>query len=249
VATPNRDAAAELTPEAILLRQFLKWAGVVAVGVSLMVVAQWTVYRSPVSLLIVGLTVFIAFPSLRFAHQLAGRGRIDSAVWMVSSFVWGFGLLTAAARGGTFLSIAALFALWPVVLSAAYSSRRTLLRIIVISTVVCGAAAVLNYHDNLLSSTVLPESAARRTVGITTTIYVALISLSLWHSASRLREMLAETREANRALAESERSLERKVEERTAELSDLNELARMVNTTLDLDRVFVTWTSTACSSP
>jgi signal transduction histidine kinase/DNA-binding response OmpR family regulator len=239
VATPTRDVASELPPEALLLRQFLKWSGVVAVGVSLMVLAQWTIYRSPISLLIVGLTVLVVFPSLRYAHQLAGRGHIDRAVLVVSSFVWAFGLLTAAARGGTFLSIAALFALWPVVLSAAYSSRQTLVRIIVISTGVCAAAAVLNYHDNLLTSSTLPEFAARRTVGITTTVYVALISLSLWHSASRLREMLTETRAANRALEESERSLERKVEERTAELADLNELARVVNSTLDLDRVLV----------
>jgi signal transduction histidine kinase/DNA-binding response OmpR family regulator len=41
-------------------------------------------------------------------------------------------------------------------------------------------------------------------------------------------------------LDESERSLERKVEERTAELEDINEVARTVNATLDLDRVIET---------
>jgi signal transduction histidine kinase/DNA-binding response OmpR family regulator len=228
----------ELPPEAALLRQFLTWSGAVAVGVGLLVFGQWVVYRSPVTLMIVGLTFSIALPSIVYAHRLAGRGRIDHALLLVSSTIWGFGLLTAAARGGTFLATGALFSLWPVVLGVAYSSRSALLRIILISTAVCAGASVLNMYDDVLApASRLPEFAARRTAGITTTVYVALISLSLWHSASRLRGMLFQTREANRALAESERGLERKVAERTAELTDLNELARMVNSTLDLDRV------------
>jgi signal transduction histidine kinase/DNA-binding response OmpR family regulator len=197
----------------------------------------WVLFRSPISLVVLGLTVFVALPGLSYAHRLAGRNRVDPALLLVSCIIWGLALISVAARGGSYLATGALFSLWPVVLGVAYSSRRTLLRIIVISTVVCAVAAVLNTYDDLLAPSTMPEAAARRLAGIIATTYVALLSLSLWHSASRLREILAQTREANRALAESERSLERKVEERTAELADLNELARVVNSTLDLDRV------------
>jgi hypothetical protein len=183
----------------------------------------------------------VALPLLGYAHRLAGRNRVDAALLVCSCVIWAFAPIAVATRGGTFLATGALFALWPVVLGVAYSSRGALLRIILISTAVCAFAAVINTYDDLLANRgVMPEIAARRIAGMIATTYVALISLSLWHSGSRLRQMLAETREANRALAESERNLERKVEERTAELSDLNELARLVNATLDFDRVLAT---------
>ena len=234
-------APAELTPEAILLRQFLFWAAVVAVGVGLLVTLTWVLFRSPVSLGIMFLTVFVALPGLSYSHRLAGQNRVDAALLLTSCTIWAFGLITVATRGGSFLATSALFALWPVVLGVAYSSRGALLRVILISTAVCAAASVINSYDDLLGSrSNMPEVVARRMAGILATTYVALISLSLWHSGSRLREILAKTREANRALAESERGLERKVAERTAELSDLNELARLVNATLDFDRVLAT---------
>ncbi len=231
--------ALELAPEALLLRQFLTWAGAVAVGVAILLLVMWILFRSPVALAVVGLTVFVALPGLVYSYRLAGQNRVDPALLLSSCIIWGLALISAASRGGTNLGTAALFSLWPVVLGVAYSSRRTLLRIILISTAVCAVASVLNVYDNLLTTSTLPEEAARRLQGTIVTVYVALISLSLWHSGSRLREILEETRAANRALAESERSLERKVVERTAELSDLNELTRVVNATLDLDRVLV----------
>ena len=89
---------------------------------------------------------------------------------------------------------------------------------------------MLATYEDLLP-TKLTEVVARRVEGAVATSLVALISFSLWHSATRLRRMLAETREANRALKESERNLERKVEERTAELSVARTEAEEANKT------------------
>jgi hypothetical protein len=245
VTTPARAnpeaAPAELTSEAILLRQFLFWSAVVAVGVAALNLVVWVIFHSFVSLGLLVLTVFVALPLLFYGYRLAGRNRVDTALLLASCMIWAFALITSATRGGSFLATAALFALWPVVLGVAYSSRGALLRVILISTAVCAAACGVNTYDDLTSSAQPASGArARRIARTLATTYVALISLSLWHSGSRLREILEETRKANRALAESERSLERKVEERTAELSDLNELARLVNATLDFDRVLAT---------
>ncbi len=244
MATLTRDDTAaeplELTPEAVLLRQWLAWAAAVALGVSVLLIVTWVLFRSPVSMGLLILTATVALPSLAWGRRLAAQNRVDTALLVASGTIWTFALLAVAARGGSYLATGALFSLLPVVLGVAYSSRRTLLRIIVISTLVCAACGVLNTYDDVLVPSTMPEVAIRRIAGIIATAYFALICVSLWHSGSRLRGMLDETREANRALAESERGLERKVAERTAELLDLNELSRTVNATLDLDRVLAT---------
>jgi signal transduction histidine kinase/DNA-binding response OmpR family regulator len=224
------------------MRQFLLWALGVVLAAALMVLVLWLVFRTTTAMVMLGFIIFALLPCGVHAHRLAGRNRVDPALMLISSLIWMVSLIPACVRSGDLLAIAVLAALLPVVLAVAYSSQRTLLRIIGISIVVCGLASVLATFDDLLP-TRLTQSAARRVEGGVATLLLALISLSLWHSASRLWEMLSQTQEANRALAESERNLERKVEERTAELSDLNELARTVNATLDLDRVLATMNS------
>ena len=75
-------------------------------------------------------------------------------------------------------------------------------------------------------------------------VVTGLATFGLWHVGSRMRRVLAETEVMNKALAESERSLEQKVGLRTAELehalaeiSDIEDIAQAVNVTLDLDDV------------
>jgi hypothetical protein len=97
----------------------------------------------------------VVLPLFVYGYRLAGRNRVDAALLLASCIVWGCAPLVAATRGGTFLAIGALFALWPVVLYVAYSSRGALLRTIVISTAVCTLAAVLNTYDGLW----LPQNA------------------------------------------------------------------------------------------
>jgi signal transduction histidine kinase/DNA-binding response OmpR family regulator len=221
------------------MRQFLVWGFGVVSAAALMVAVLWMIFRTTTALVMFGVITGVILPCFAYAHRLAGRNRVDTALLLVSSLIWVVSLVPAGVRSGDVLAVAILMALLPVVLAVAYSSRQTLLRIMWISIGVCALASFLATFEDLIP-TRLTQDAARRVEGGIATLIVALISLSLWHSASRLREMLEQTQAANRALAESERSLERKVEERTAELSDLNELARTVNATLDLDRVLAT---------
>jgi signal transduction histidine kinase/CheY-like chemotaxis protein len=221
------------------MRRFLVWTGGVVAAAAAMVIVLWLLFQTTTALVMLGFILFGLGPCVGFAYRLAGQNRVDEALLLLSCWIWLTALVPGAARGGALLSVGVLAALLPVVLAVAYSSVRTLLQIIVISVIVCGVTSVLNTYDDLMP-TRLTEAAARRVEAGVATGVMALLSFSLWHSASRLREMLSQTREANRALAESERDLERKVEERTSELSGLNELTRTVNATLDLDRVMAT---------
>jgi hypothetical protein len=231
---PQEPASQELTPEAVLMRKFLSWALVYLAGMGLLVAGLWLLFRNVISMVMLGVIVVVMLPAIGSARRLASQNRVDPALLLVSSLIWALALVPAV-RGAT----GALLSLVPVVLAVAYSSRRTLRQIIAGSVVVCGVAALLATFEDLLP-TQLDVTAAGRIEGAAATTLVALLSFSLWHSATRLWAMLARATEANRALAESERTLERKVEERTAELSDLNEFARLVNATLDLDRVLST---------
>jgi hypothetical protein len=86
----------------------------------------------------------VLFPAFVYAYRLTGQNRADGALLLISSVIWAASLVCGAARGGSLLTIAVLLALWPVVLGLAYSSQAALLRIIGISIVVTGVAAVLN---------------------------------------------------------------------------------------------------------
>jgi K+-sensing histidine kinase KdpD len=73
---------------------------------------------------------------------------------------------------------------------------------------------------------------------------LGLATFGLWHVGSRLRKVLSETESINQALVSSERSLEQKIEDRTAdlenalaEISDIENIAMAVNVTLELDDV------------
>ncbi len=208
-----------LSPEAQLMRRFLVWTSIALSSAELLVFILWLLYGTRTALAMLVVIPVGGLLSLSYAYRLAGQNRVDAAVFVTSALIWTVALIAGAARGGGLLSVAALLALAPVVMGVAYSSRIAILRIILISVAVCAAASVLNTFDNLMP-TQITEASIRRVEGIVATVFVALFSFSLWHTASRLRESLAQMQESNRALAESERSLERKVEERTRRLQD-----------------------------
>ena len=111
------------------------------------------------------------------------------------------------------------------------------------ATAVCASAVALTLPGPLLETSLSAGTAAAVAVPLTT-ITTGLALLSLWQVASRLRASLTETQTANVALAESERSLERKVEERTAELEEavakisaVQQIVSAANSTLDPEEV------------
>jgi serine phosphatase RsbU (regulator of sigma subunit) len=218
------DTTAALSPEAHLMRRFLVWTSIALSAAELLVFILWLMYSTRTALVMLLVIPLGGLVTVGYAYRLAGQNRVDAAVFVTSALIWTVSLIAGAARGGGLLAVAALLALAPVVVGVAYSSRIAILRIILISVAVCAAASLLNTLDNLMP-TQITETSVRWVEGIVATTFVALFSFSLWHSASRLREMLDQMQESNRALAESERSLERKVEERTRQLQGELEVA------------------------
>jgi signal transduction histidine kinase len=115
-----------------------------------------------------------------------------------------------------------MLAVGAVTLAVGYASERLPLRAVLGSIVVCAIAAALSVGEPLIGIGPYPVWVARTLLAVYVLVVFTFCAFVLWHSKNRLAETLAEMRVANRALAESERSLERKVEERTAELARQN---------------------------
>jgi len=239
---PEGERAAEPLPaEVELLCLFLLWMEGVAV---VMGVVFWTSYgltRSPFSL---GLAIIFSgcWPVIRYGRRLAERGRPSAGLILFSTLLW-MVALAVSARGSLALALALPLAVLPMAVATPLVSRRQLGALAGVSLGVCVLSAAAAVFGPLFPST-LTDQQLGLLVGGLVPVVLGLVLLGLWIVGVRIRETLAETQQANRALAESERALERKVEQRTQELartveeiSDISEVSRTVNATLDLDRV------------
>jgi signal transduction histidine kinase len=118
-------------------------------------------------------------------------------------------------------ALTTIVALLPVVIAVTYANRQTLLRVILLSTVIVGIGAFFTWLPPLYEPGDL-RSAILIVAHTTVVILVVQVGLSVWASHGKLGDVIEEMREANRKLRESERTLEHKVTERTAELAERN---------------------------
>jgi signal transduction histidine kinase/DNA-binding response OmpR family regulator len=244
--SPQVERAPErFTPEVDLLRRFLLWGEGAVVLLAAIFVVSFTLTRSPMSL---GLAVLLSgavWPALHYGRRLAERGRTRAGLVLMSTLLWILAVLVSA-RGPLALALALPVAVLPMPVAILLLSRRELGALATASLVACTLCAGAASLGPLFPST-LTEEQLGRLVAALVPLVLGMVLLGLWFVGVRVRGILAESREANRALAESERALEQKVETRTKELarrveeiSDINEVSRTVNSTLDLDRVIET---------
>ena len=234
-------AAKPLPAEVDLLCLFLLWMEGVAVVMGVVFWTSFALSSSPFSL---GLGIIFSgcWPVIRYGRRLAERGRTSAGLILFSTLLW-MVALAVSARGSLALALALPLAVLPMGVATPLLSRRQLGALAGVSLGVCVLCAAAAVFGPLFPST-LTEQQLGLLVGALVPIVLGLVLLGLWIVGVRIRETLAETQQANRALAESERALERKVEQRTQELartveeiSDISEVSRTVNATLDLDRV------------
>ena len=237
----GKRAAEPLPAEVDLLCLFLLWMEGVAVVMGVVFWTSFALTRSPFSL---GLAIIFSgcWPVIRYGRRLAERGRPGAGLILFSTLLW-MVALAVSARGSLALALALPLAVLPMAVATPLVSRRQLGALAGVSLGVCVVGAAAAVFGPLFPSTLTDEQLGLL-VGALVPIVLGLILLGLWIVGVRIRETLAETQQANRALAESERALERKVEQRTQELartveeiSDISEVSRTVNATLDLDRV------------
>jgi signal transduction histidine kinase len=164
-------------------------------------------------------SLLACWPIVHRGRRRMIAGDLDAYVWAscAASWILASQLLIVDPRT---LATAALTAVLPLAI-AIVASRRVLVRAIFGTMGVLVLVAALSLREPRRE--VLSDQAAAIIVAVFTLLAAAVAVGLLWFSATRLKNSLARMTRANRALEESERSLERKVEERTTELAGKNQ--------------------------
>jgi len=226
----------------ILLIKWIRWYSRALLVVGIFFFIVFAIRQSPASLIFAIIMSLVFFPASLYGLKAAKQGRAQPAIYTIIFVCWSLALAIAS-RGTTALPAALPMLLLPMIIALPYASNRDLLKIATGALVVCAGAVALTLYGSIL-----PSSLAETTLALimlpNIIVVTGLATFGLWHVGTRMRRVLAETEVMNKALAESERSLEQKVSARTAELehalaeiSDIEDIARTVNVTLDLDDV------------
>ncbi len=225
-----------------LLIKWMGWFSRAMLIVGCFFFAVFAIRQSPASLGFAIIMTLICYPASLYGLKTARQGRAKPAIYVIISVCWSLALAIAS-RGSTTLPAALPMLLIPMIIALPYASSTELLRIAFGALVVCAAAVALTLHGSFLPSS-LEETTLALIMLPNIIVVTGLATFGLWHVGSRMRRVLAETEVMNKALAESEHSLEQKVSERTselehalAEISDIEEITLTVNVTLDLDEV------------
>ncbi len=176
---------------------------------------------------VIGASIAINIGVLIWAYRNAERVKISFVVTVICLWLLVIVLLLAYALPIIF-PLTFLFTLWPVTLALPYFSGRPLIRLMAASILVLCVATVLSLRDQPYLH-LLPDWLVSRVMVSFAPVIMAMLFLMLWHYNSRLNETLARTRQANLALLESERVLEARVTERTAELEEKGNQLEIAN--------------------
>lgn len=215
----SRDGSDASAPggDALRLLEFVKYnepAG--PVGCSIVIGAWWYTGANWLGWLL--LAVALNWVFVLRAKKLLQRNDVETAVLFIALGMWPIALalwvLLPVAH-----SLAAVIGIMPIILAAAYLQRRFLFLIMAISVVIALIGGLLVPFQPLFEEEQL-DVALWIVVGFFAPALTASCALAIWHSVRRVVELLDETQQANVALEESERLLEVRVEERTAELRE-----------------------------
>jgi signal transduction histidine kinase/CheY-like chemotaxis protein len=214
--------ATELTREARAL-QLITWASPFAFASALVLFGAAAFYSARGTLIVGVVVATITWPLTFPIRRLIVRGQFDRALLLVGVASWSVSASLALTHTTEHLAIAALLAVLPVVVSLPYASRRAMPRILFVATAFCVMAAVFSITGPPFEFAMLPQTAGRVSSAAFVLAVLGLYLAASWHSNAQQRETLDEMAEANRALRDSERSLERKVVARTNELAAKND--------------------------
>jgi signal transduction histidine kinase/CheY-like chemotaxis protein len=206
-------------------------------------------YTSPVAK---GLTVLIGlilFPLSVVAHRQARRDRIERAVILIS-VAWYLIAVGVIVVGERLYGVLIVCATMPVLMTVPFVSERLFKRIVVASMLLIITGSIGALFPPVITPTV-PDQLIAYTESFAVSALSCVVMMAMWLSGGRLKTAVEGMREAIAALKESEKSLEIKVEKRTSELevkntelerafgeiSDINEVVGIVNSTLDVDVV------------
>jgi len=212
-----RDEADDAPVELMLAA--LNWVELATVVCPLGLLGLYLLFPEPRVLLITGVALGVGWPALRVSRRLARTGRVEAAFTVGSAGVLVIAV-TVALFGNYLFFISTLMLLSSIAVSTPYISPKRLRHLFIASLGVVAFGAVVFVRGPLiaLDYSLIPLTAVQIAVACYTVVFGGICALGVWHSSGRLLQTLAEMRETNRALRDSERLLETKVEERTAEL-------------------------------
>jgi signal transduction histidine kinase/CheY-like chemotaxis protein len=218
--------ADERAVEVARLRQFIAWdmpANVAGLTLMLVLFVLVPFPYFP----IIGASIAMNMGVLVWAYRRAETVRVSLAITVICLWLLVIVLLVAYALPVVF-PLTVLFTLWPVTLALPYYSARSLRRLMAASILVLCAATVLSLRDQPYRH-LLPDWLVSQVMVSFAPVIMVMLFLMLWHYHSRLNETVARTREANLALLESERVLEARVTDRTAELQEKSNQLEIAN--------------------
>ena len=204
------------------LRQFIRqneWGGP---GGFLLIGFVWWLspFFSPIFPLLMAGTL-VNWALVRWARRLGAQGRLRSAVLAIAGGQWTMASILAVGAPIMY-ALTVVICLMPVAitvwLAGTYVGRPLLLRVSLVSTAIAAVGAAFTCFDPIFPldpSVELPIKVIAHPIAA---VLVLLTAVAFTFSSQRIVETLDELRHANEVLEESERTLERKVHERTEAL-------------------------------
>jgi PAS domain S-box-containing protein len=219
-ATAGDDAGtADLTADPVRFRQFVVLDLAAAVAGVVTLVATWA-WLGASWLWPVAAATATSVGLLVWSLRLYRRGAVDRAVLAVCATFWLMLVVATLVIPSMFPGFALLM-VWPVLFALQHVRRSTVLRITIVTAIAAVIALLLATRPNPPEVAQIPDvflTVCFVLVGLT---FVGLSLVTLYGYSGRLGEVVGGLRRANEALQASERSLEAKVVERTAELERL----------------------------
>jgi len=198
------------------LQQYIRWAAPPGVAFAAGLFALYAYVRNP---LVLALACIVSANALgaAFAYRQAGRGNLRNAIAVQAGGMLAIALLVGLA-GPSYFTFTAMLGFLAIVHAVPYVTLRALVTLGSVAVAVMAAVGVslmLGVPDWRVE---LPDELRMAVLAVGVPSLTATAAFWLWHARITLTEALEHLETANAALTESERSLERKVHERTAQL-------------------------------
>ncbi len=156
------------------------------------------------------------------AFRLVQLNRVPAAVSVACAGLWVISLFLGYAMPAL-LAVWVAVAVLSVMIGLPYLGGRGLLSLLVGAWLVVVIDCLFSLNGTPFGTMMIPPWVISGLVVVAVPSATAYIFILLWQYSDRLTKMLAITQSANAALRESELLLERRVEERTAELERANQ--------------------------
>lgn len=202
--------------DAAQLRQYLLWATSPMLPSLVALLVLQAFYPTWLLALLNG-ALALSCVCAAVAYRLARAHRLRAAIFCQAGGLWTLSLAIGSS-GLPLFAVAATVAILPIMAAVPYVSLPVLLRLGFAGTLVVGLDAVSVVFGPLLSTETVPDLAIQLCLLLGVPFVVAAAGLSAWHTRITLGQALSRMDDANRALQDSERLLEQKVRQRTAQL-------------------------------